>query len=263
MRSVDDPPLGALSLAPHGRAVVELESPCGIERFARDSRVRLVEESLAVHVHGVLSPSHARAWTDRVLAARADYTHAFGTQASLGVAWYTHLEEGHARAYFASAKASDACVRRHVPGLQATLLRVVSELLGVKVEPRPGYAGPGVHVFEPHGACAKHGGEVHFDTEGLPEPHVRARGAAYTAVLALSQVEGGGGLRLWDLPFDGYEDPALARLCEPTCVSYTPGDVVLFESYRLHQIEPFTGDTPRVSATCHVARLSGRYVAWF
>jgi hypothetical protein len=37
----------------------------------------------------------------------------------------------------------------------------------------------------------------------------------------------------------------------------------VFESYRLHQIEPFGGDVPRVTGTCHVARLSGAWDVWF
>jgi len=234
-----------------------------LARVPPASRRDHVAASLGVRVHRAIEPSRAAAWADRVLAASADHTIAFGAQASLGVAWYTHYEEGRAREYFERAAASDACVERHVPGFQRAFLGLVSEALGVPLARRAGHAGPGVHVFAAHGPCARLGGEIHFDTEGLPAPYLASRGPAFTAVLSLSHVPSGGGLRLWDLPYDGHEDPLLGALAEPVTVAYTPGDLVLFESYRLHQIEPFGGDVARVSATCHVARMLGRWVAWF
>ena len=227
------------------------------------SRRALVDESLALHIRAAIDPGRAAAWARRALEARADYTYAFGTQASLGNAWYTHLEEGLARRYFEDAPASDARVRRHLPGFQWTLRELSGELLGVKTTPRRGYSGPGVHVFDPGGECARVGGEIHSDTEGLPAPHARAGLPAYTLVVALSRASSGGGLRLWDAPYDGQDDPSLADLAEPARIDYAPGDAVVFESYRLHQIEPFGGDAPRVTGTCHVARLSGAWDVWF
>lgn len=247
--------------------VLRLETHEGLEAFEaavpKDSRRAFVEAALGVKIRGALAPELAASWTAQVLAAEPDYTHAFGQQASLGIAWYTHLEEGRAREYFQGARASDEVVERRVPGFRERFVGLVSRALGAPLVPRPSYAGPGIHVFAAHGACALGGGEVHFDTEGLPGPYVRERRPAYTAVLALSRVTSGGGLRLWDLPYDGHEDPELARLREPSTVTYAPGDLVLFESYRLHQIEPFTGDSARISATCHVARSGGAWVCWF
>lgn len=232
-------------------------------RVPRAERRALVDRSLAVHIAGALAPDRAAAWARRALEARADYTYAFGTQASLGNAWYTHLEEGLARRYFETAAASDARVRRHIPGFQRTLITLAGALLGVTPSPRRGYAGPGVHVFDPGGECARDGGEVHSDTEGLPAPYALAGLPAYTLVVALSRVASGGGLRLWDAPYGGHDDPSLAELAEPDRVGYAPGDAVFFESYRLHQIEPFGGDAPRVTGTCHLARFAGRWEAWF
>lgn len=245
----------------------ELRSYASLEAYESEvpveSRRHRVESALAIRIHRTLERSRSDAWTERVLEASADHSIAFGSQASLGIAWYTHLEEGRARAYFERAAESDACVRRHVPGFQHAFLDLVGRALGMALEARKGHAGPGIHVFAAHGPCARLGGEVHFDTEGLPPPYLKAHGPAYTAVLSLSAVSSGGGLRLWDLPYDGHEDPALAKLREPVVVAYAPGDLVLFESYRLHQIEPFGGEAARVSATCHVARLAGQWVAWF
>ncbi len=227
------------------------------------ARRGLVEGALGVQIHGAISPDRASAWVARVHAAQADHTQAFGSQASLGIAWYTHLEEGRAREYFAGAAASDARVRRHLPGFQRALVDLVGSALGLQLTARPGHAGPGIHVFEPGGLCARVGGEIHSDTEGLPGPYARARRPAYTAVLSLSQVAAGGGLRLWDQPFDGHDDPFLATLSDPITVPYAPGALVLFDSYRLHQIEPFAGQVARISATCHVANLAGRWDVWF
>lgn len=246
------------------RAVVTFASLEAYEsEVAPEARRACIEDAVGLRMLGAIEATRAAAWETRVLEASADYSVAFGSQASLGVAWYTHLEEGRARDYFERAAASDACVRRHVPGFQRALLDLVGRALGVLIVPRPGHAGPGIHVFAPHGPCARLGGEVHFDTEGLPPPYLRARGPAYTAVLSLSSVASGGGLRLWDLPYDGHDEPALGDLSEPFLIPYRPGDLVVFESYRLHQIEPFGGDTARVSATCHVARLAGKWVGWF
>lgn len=231
--------------------------------FAASARMGRVSLALAVRIRGAIERSRASAWASRAVAAKADHTVAFGSQASLGTAWYTHFEEGRAREYFAGAAASDACVERHLPGFQRAFLALVGDALGVPLERRAGYAGPGIHVFAPAGPCARLGGEIHFDTEGLPVPYRDQRGPAFTAVLALSRVASGGGLRLWDLPYDGHEDPLLGDLVAPVTIPYEPGDLVLFESYRLHQIEPFEGDEARVSATCHVARLGGRWVGWF
>lgn len=234
-----------------------------LESVPRAERRAFVDQSLGLHIAGAIAGDRAAAWGARVLAAHADYTFAFGTQASLGNAWYTHLEEGLARRYFETAAASDARVRGHVPGFQQTLLWLSGELLGVSPAWRRGYAGPGVHVFPPGGECARVGGEVHSDTEGLPAPYAEAGLPAYSLVIVLSRVASGGGLRLWDVPYDGQDDSSLAELTLPARINYAPGDVVLFDSYRLHQIEPFGGDAPRVTGTCHIARFSGSWDVWF
>jgi hypothetical protein len=46
-------------------------------------------------------------------------------------------------------------------------------------------------------------------------------------------------------------------------VPYEAGDLVVLDSYRLHQIQPFTGGVDRISATCHVAFASGVWESWF
>jgi hypothetical protein len=42
------------------------------------------------------------------------------------------------------------------------------------------------------------------------------------------------------------------------------GDAVLFDSFVLHQIEPFSGDAPRLSATVHAMQIApGAWETWF
>jgi hypothetical protein len=70
----------------------------------------------------------------------------------------------------------------------------------------------------------------------------------------------GGGLRVWSL-MHPEDDPGDE---EPTLVRYGVGDAVLMDSYRLHQIEEFDGETDRVSVTLHGFHLDrGRWETWF
>jgi hypothetical protein len=47
-------------------------------------------------------------------------------------------------------------------------------------------------------------------------------------------------------------------------VGYEAGDLVVFDSYRLHQIQPFSGALPRLSMTAHAALLHpARWDLWF
>ncbi|MBX3191018.1 MAG: 2OG-Fe(II) oxygenase [Labilithrix sp.] len=105
---------------------------------------------------------------------------------------------------------------------------------------------------------------VHFDTEGLAPAHVEARAPALTLVVMLQPAEEGGGLRVWDVGYagsDAYEDDDLSR--ESVICAYAAGDLVVIDSYSLHQIQPFSGDKDRISATCHVAFACGRWESWF
>ncbi len=187
-----------------------------------------------------------------------------GDQFSLGRAWYTHLEQDRSDAYFLDPAGSDATVERACPGLQATMRALASRALGVDVVARPGWCGPGVHIFPAGAHVARCGGDVHFDTEGLPPAHAASRAPALTFVLMLQPPLAGGGLQVWDVRYggeDAHEDEDLAR--DAVTVPYEAGDLVVLDSYRLHQIQPFTGGVDRISATCHVAFASGAWESWF
>lgn len=220
---------------------------------------------LAVWVRGAVEPEQAARWAAGVRDARAAWLSDFGgAQFSLGRAWYTHLEQGRAAHYFAGVAASDALVEAACPSLQETMRALVSRVVGAAVVARPGWCGPGVHVFPAGALVARRGGDIHFDTEGLTPAHVAERAPALTLVLMLQPPIAGGGLRVWDVTYagtDAYEDEDLERpslLCE-----YAAGDLLIIDSYRLHQIQPFEGATDRISATCHAAFVAGEWETWF
>ena len=212
------------------------------------------------------APAEAAALSARVLAARDRWTSDFGgDQFALGRAFYTHLETGRTREYFAGAAASDAVVEQAVPGLQSRALALLATLTGGRVRPRPGFCGPGVHVFPAGGAVARAGGVVHFDLQGLTA-HQQSRGQrAVTLVWMLQTPAWGGGLRLWDALHDGRPDSGLdpAAFAQVT-VRSRAGDALLIDSRRLHQIRPFRGPLDRVSLTVHGVEVDHDvWESWF
>lgn len=223
-------------------------------------------EALGLVLGEAVTHACAANWAAGVHAAREHWNHDFGgAQFSLGRAWYTHLEEGRAQAYFHDVAGSDARVERHCPGLQARMRELLAVVVGEPVRARPDWCGPGVHVFPAGCHVAQNGGDVHFDLEGLPPSHARQRLPALTAVLMLSSPASGGGLRMWDVlcedGIEGHEDEDLAQ--PSLTFHYRPGDLLVIDSYRLHQIQPFGGNRARVSATCHAARIADGWESWF
>ena len=187
-----------------------------------------------------------------------------GVQYTMGRAWYTHLEEDKSDEYFENVAASDANVRRYCPGLQAWMTQMVSSLLGAPAFTRAGWCGPGVHVFPAGGYIAKHGGDVHFDTEGLSDEQVEERTPALSFVLMLQPPESDGGLGVWDELFSGEDHPKTpGPEVASAIVPYEAGDLVAIDSYRLHQIQGFGGRVDRVSMTAHVVLVGGAWEVWF
>ena len=222
---------------------------------------------LFFHQRGVLTPAECAGWSAGVYAARADWTPCFeGVQFTLGRAYYTHLEEDRADEYFATAGESDAVVERALPEMQARVRAILARLVGVPVTPRPGWCGPGVHIFPAGNWLSHNGGDIHFDTEGLPDEALATRRPALSAVFMLQPPERGGGLRVWDASWEGDDDEAsgAAAARAPSAVAdYVAGDLVVIDSYRLHQIQPFAGDRDRLSVTAHLVLADDGWHAWF
>lgn len=226
-----------------------------------------LEVHLGVHLRGALPGEECARYSRGVYEGRASWNSDFGgEQFSLGRAWYTHLEQGKSHEYFAHARESNQAVERHTPGLVAWMQASIEKLTGAQAAHRRSWCGPGIHIFPAGEWVAQRGGVIHSDIEGLPEAHVDAQAPALSLVLMLQPPEEGGGLRLWDELHR--EDDALEpeRLVGVPCETllYEPGDLVIFDSYRLHQIQPFGGARDRISMTAHAAPfIPGRWDVWF
>ncbi|AEP13613.1 2OG-Fe(II) oxygenase family protein [Chloracidobacterium thermophilum] len=220
---------------------------------------------LAVCVRGWLGVAECARLVEGVYAARDHWVEAFGgLQFSLGRAWYTDLEMEREADYFAEAAERNALVERYAPGLQRRMRRLLRAVVGQPVIQREGWCGAGVHIFPAGGWVAHQGGEIHFDIEGLRPEQLAARAPALTVVVMLQPPQSGGGLRLWDARFDGDEIPSPAQLEQPSAsVTYGVGDALIFDSYRLHWIEPFDGDRDRISTTVHAVRVGAVWESWF
>jgi hypothetical protein len=231
----------------------------------------LLRECLAVSYKGVLTRDECEIFTDRVYAARAHWIENFGgAQYTLGRAWYTDLEQDRERDYFERAQESDDLVERVAPGLQQRMYDLIGTALGHDVDQREGWCGPGVHVFPPTGDVGVHGGDVHYDTEGLTEDQIATRAPAVSCILMLQPAESAGGLRVWDRLYD--ERPmhhSGERVAMPddsvrnAIATYATGDLVVIDSYRLHQIQAFGGALERISVTAHAVFTGERWEVWF
>lgn len=216
-----------------------------------------------IHRPGVISEAACAAWVRGVYEARASWTPCFdGVQFTVGRAWYTHLEERREAAYFESTTNFDALVERYLPGLQGRILAIASELVGGPVQRRPGWCGPGVHVFPAGEWLAQNGGEIHFDTDGLRAAELANRPPAVSVIVMLQPASSGGGLRVWDA-FHGEHDEDEEPQVPSVTLEYGTGDVIAIDSYRLHQIQPFGGRCDRISATAHLMYVRGRWQCWF
>jgi hypothetical protein len=248
------------------RASVRWLSPRALDRRETTPPVGLLEKHLGLGIRGFFSEAECQAWVAGVYAGRAVWISDFGgEQFSLGRAFYTHLEQGLTRAYFDDAPGSDARVEQFLPGMQRRMLELLSRLVSGHASPRRGFCGPGVHIFPAGEHVSRAGGVVHFDVEGLSEDHLERRRPALTVVAMLQPPEGGGGLRLWDIAYEGSEEVDDDAIHARSVVArYGVGDVIVIDSYRLHQIQPSTGARDRISATVHAAEIDrGRWEAWF
>jgi hypothetical protein len=224
-------------------------------------RFTVLKKNTHLLLPSLVSAECAARFAAAVLAAKEEWTADFkGSQFSLGRAWYTHLETGKERQYFRDAAKADALVERTLPGMQAALRSVLAELVGMPVVPRPGFCGAGVHIFPPQAQVSVRGGCIHADLEGLRTASERAS-PALTLVLMLQPPRTGGGLLLWDSRYmEGHEVDSSSV---PTSLAYRAGDAVVIESQRIHQIEAFSGDTPRISITLHALNAGERWLSWF
>ena len=231
-----------------------------------EERLALLNDSAVLGIRGALSRADAAEAARRVWGARDRWTPDFGgEQFCLGRAFYAHLETGRSREYFAGAAAADALVEATLPGAQRATRELLECVVGAHVRQRPGFCGPGVHVFPALGQVARAGGVTHFDLEGLTEHQLSERARAITLVLTLSPAARGGGLRVWDTRFEGRADTEIdADAFEQVTIRAGAGDALVIDSRRLHQIRPFSGELDRITITAHAAQLDRSvWEMWF
>ena len=229
-----------------------------------DFRRGFLRHQAALHVRGAVSEKQATTWAKAVLEAEEHWLREFkGQMYTLGRAWYAHVESGKAKAYKQGALASNQLVDSVVPGLSSAMRSCLTQALKRKVVQRKNWCGAGVHVFTPKQNSA---GAIHYDVEGDEEAEESADVPLASGVLMLQPPERGGELRLWGRlydPKDGRQSLGRAPNVDYVEVKYEPGDFVVFNSYRLHQIRAHRGNKARVSATLHAIRRGGRWESWF
>lgn len=221
---------------------------------------------LAAGVRGLWSAEACATAAVEVVRRRSAWTADFGgEQFALGQAFYTHLETGRAAEYFRNAGRSDALVEATLPGMQAAVRALFGRLAGGRVRARTGFCGPGVHVFPAGEKVAREGGVIHFDTEGISPVHLERRARALTLVIMLQPATRGGGLRVWDVRYRGRDAATAAELRRTAMTTlYRAGDALLLESYRLHQIQSFSGQRDRISVTLHGVEVDADvWETWF
>lgn len=232
----------------------------------RDRLVSELTQGFALRAPGFLCWDECHEWTLAVYRAREQWTPAFeGEQFSLGRAWYTHLEEDLSDEYFENAARSNRLVEETLPGMQQRMLDAVRALAGGRVVQREGWCGPGVHVFPNGEVVSRRGGVVHYDTEGLSEAQLAEKKPAFSFLVMLHAPQRGGGIALWDVRYSGADEASEEELARPsTVVEYGVGELCVFDSYRLHQIQPFGGRRDRISITAHTAEVEpGLWEVWF
>lgn len=227
----------------------------------------LLADHLAAGVRALVPLADCHAAAAEVLRRRSAWTADFGgEQFAFGRAFYTHLETGRAADYFKNSRRSDEQVEAALPGMQARVRACFATFVGGRARPRQGFCGPGVHVFPAGEKVAREGGVVHFDTEGLSPLHRERRARAMTLIVALQPPTGDdGGLRIWDVRYHGRDTATPAELRRPTTtLVYEPGDALLLDSYRLHQIQPFPGARDRITVTLHGVEVDTNvWETWF
>lgn len=195
-----------------------------------------------------------------------------GEQYSLGRVWYTHFDEKIDDEYFRNAEESKKMITSNFPGLYEKIIKLCTSIeKGANISIRDGWAGPGFAIFPAHGRCAEIGGDIHYDWEGLTDGQLDDQNAeGYSFIAMLSKPESGGGLKIWDIKYDQArkQEELVAWAESPdapyTLIDYQLGDLVMINSFYLHQIQTFSGDIDRICLTFHIARhKENQWYIWF
>ena len=163
-------------------------------------------------------------------------------------------------------------ISSHFPGLYEKIIQLCKNIeKDADISLRQGWAGPGFAIFPAHGRCAELGGDIHYDWEGLTDGQLDDLHAeGYSFIAMLKKPSQGGGLKIWDVKYDlnHKQEELVAWANSPDCpsllIDYQLGDLVLINSFCLHQIQPFEGEVDRVCLTFHIAKYNEKkWYIWF
>ncbi len=224
-----------------------------------------LQEYSALHIHSVLEESICKDIVSKVIANKVHWNSDFdGLQFSFGQAYYPHLEAGTTEAYFEKALSSDTIFESALPGLQEFAVKIISTLVGAYAQPREEWSGPGIHIFPANGYAAKNAGEIHFDLDGICDSDRAALAPAITIIVMLQKPTEGGGLKVWNKKFSGISANELNLAeTESEILNYSNGDIIIINSYTLHQIQPFISKEDRISLTVHSVFNGECWECWF
>src|SRR5262249_36800918 len=153
---------------------LRLPAPALLAR-AQDPPIARLPDHLALWLEGVLTRRECAPYARGVYAGRAACVPNFdAVQFTRGRAFYAHLETDSEDEYFDHVGGADVSAERLVPGLTGRLMAMLRLCRGGEVGRRPGYCGPGVHIFPAGEYVSHHGGDVHWDVEGLTEEQAAA-----------------------------------------------------------------------------------------
>lgn len=241
-------------------------------RLAGCSFKELLQQSAAVIFRQFFSAEESHSITDTIYHLKEFWHPNYGgEQYSLGRVWYTHVDEGIKDEYVRGAEESNRIIESHFPGLYErirTFCAIIQQ--GEPVALRKGWAGPGFVIFPANGRCAEIGGDIHYDWEGLTDGQLDdPKAEAYSFISMLQKPHTGGGLRIWNMFYDRVRKreelvpKASPPAAESLVIDYEIGGLLVIDSFRLHQIQPFGGEIDRICLTFHTARYQDGWYVWF
>lgn len=229
----------------------------------------LVEDADVIVFSEFLAQDELQNIVHTIYDQRQLWTPAYGgEQFSFGQVWYSYQETGRESEYFQLAEESNLLLENHLPGLYGKILDFIRSVQqNEPVTIRDKWAGPGLVIFPAHGHCAEAGGDAHFDWAGLTQDQLNDHYAeAYSFIAMIQKPEKGGGLRVWGLrykPGDEVDPDTPSPDEESILLDYQVGDMVVIDSFKMHAIQSFEGNTDRISLTFHIAKEHGIWHVWF
>jgi hypothetical protein len=226
----------------------------------------------AVVFRDIFTPAEVQGMVATIYALREQWLPGFEEeQFSVGRVWYVDVADEAEEEYHEDSVRSNAQIEERFDSIQERMRAFCAAIQpGDLVQIRPGWAGPGFVIFPAHAACAENGGDIHFDIEGLAGDLLDdPEAAAYSFIAMLQKPESGGGLQVWREQYDpNRRDEYIPELqSEPEgpsfLIDYRIGDLVMINSRAIHQIQPFEGDTDRITLTFHIVRQAGAWHIWF